>query len=64
MLVAITTTASKQIHAQAILGWLSEFLYLPEVLYMVILVMLFFSGPGRFSVDHWIFKAPPSDVAP
>ena len=32
--------------------WLSNFLYLPEVLYVVILVWLFFAGPGWFSLDH------------
>ena len=52
MLVAIVTTKIKGIKAAAPLEWLSEFLYLPEVLYLVILVWLFFSGPGRLSVDH------------
>ena len=28
-----------------------EVLYLPEVLYVVILIWLFLSGPGWFSVD-------------
>ena len=32
--------------------WLGNFLYLPEVLYIVILVWLLFAGPGWFSVDH------------
>ena len=52
MVVAILTTAIRKIEASSPLGWLSEFLYLPEVLYLVILVWLFFSGPGWLSVDQ------------
>jgi putative oxidoreductase len=52
MIMAIATTAIRQIKAMSVLGWLSEFLYLPEVLCLVILVWLFFSGPGWLSVDH------------
>ena len=51
MIVAI---ASRQIHAiqaSGVLAWLDDFLYLPEVLYILILVWLIFSGPGRYSVD-------------
>ena len=36
------------------LAWLDDFLYLPEVLYTLILVWLIFSGPGRYSVDGLI----------
>jgi putative oxidoreductase len=54
MIVAIATTAVKNIKATSPVGWLSEFLYLPEVLYLVILFWLFLSGPGWFSVDHLI----------
>src|SRR5258708_1180045 len=54
MIVAIATPALRNIKATSPLGWLSEFLYLPEVLYLVILVWLFFSGPGWLSVDHLI----------
>jgi putative oxidoreductase len=54
MIVAIATAAIRQIKAMSVLGWLSEFLYLPEVLCLVILVWLFLSGPGWFSVDHLI----------
>ena len=56
MIVAIPTTAIKSINASPILGWLSEFLYLPEVLYLVILFWLFLAGPGWFSVDHLILS--------
>jgi len=54
MIVAIATTAIRNIKATSPLGWLSEFFYLPEVLCLVILVWLFFSGPGWLSVDHLI----------
>jgi uncharacterized membrane protein YphA (DoxX/SURF4 family) len=40
MIVAIATTALKKIKATSPLGWLSEFLYLLEVLYLVILFWL------------------------
>jgi putative oxidoreductase len=56
MIVAIATTALKKIKATSPLGWLSEFLYLPEVLYLVILFWLFLSSPGWFSIDHLILS--------
>ena len=56
MVVAIATTAIRNIKATSPLGWLSEFFYLPEVLCLVILVWLFFSGPGWLSVDHLILS--------
>jgi putative oxidoreductase len=52
MIVAIMTSAIRNIKASCPLGWLAEFLYLPEVLYLLILIWLFFSGPGWLSVDH------------
>jgi len=52
MIVAIAITAIRNIKAKSPLSWLSEFLYLPEVLYLVILLWLFLSGPGYFSIDH------------
>jgi len=36
------------------LNWLDDFLYLPEVLYVLFFFWLIFSGPGRFSVDYWL----------
>jgi putative oxidoreductase len=56
MIAAIATTAIRNIKATPPLGWLSEFLYLPEVLYLVILFWLFLSGPGWSNVDHWILS--------
>jgi putative oxidoreductase len=57
MVGALTTTVLPGIEADSISGWLGEFLYLPEVLYLVILVWLFFSGPGWLSVDHLILSS-------
>ncbi len=54
MIMAIATTAIRNVKASSPLSWLSEFLYLPEVLYLVILIWLFFSGPGWLSVDRLI----------
>jgi putative oxidoreductase len=54
MIVAIATNRIHSIQASGLLGWLDDFLYLPEVLYSLILVWLIFSGPGRYSVDGLI----------
>ncbi len=36
------------------LSWLDDFLYLPEVLYVLFFIWLICAGPGRFSVDYWL----------
>ena len=54
MIVAIATTSIHGIQAKGFLARLDDFLYLPEVLYVLILVWLIFSGPGRCSVDGFI----------
>ena len=36
------------------LKWLDDFLYLPEVLYLLFFIWLICSGPGKFSVDYWL----------
>jgi len=54
MLVAIATNRIHSIQASGVLAWLDDFLYLPEVLYTLILVWLIFSGPGRYSLDGLI----------
>jgi putative oxidoreductase len=36
------------------LSWLDDFLYLPEVLYVLFFIWLICSGPGKFSVDYLI----------
>lgn len=56
MLMAVATTAIRNIKATCPLGWFAEFLYLPEVLYLVILFWLFLSGPSWLSVDHLILS--------
>jgi putative oxidoreductase len=54
MIVAIATNRIHRIEASGIFAWLDDFLYLPEVLYVMILVWLIFSGPGRYSIDGLI----------
>jgi len=56
MIVAIATTAIRNIKASSPAEWLGEFLYVPEVLYLVILVWLFFAGPGWLSVDQLVLS--------
>ena len=56
MIVAIMTNRIQSIQASGVLVWLDDFLYLPEVLYVMILVWLIFSGPGRYSVDGMMKK--------
>jgi putative oxidoreductase len=51
MIVAIRTNRIASINARGFLAWLDDFLYLPEVLYVLILFWLLFSGPGPYSVD-------------
>jgi putative oxidoreductase len=36
------------------LNWLDDFLYLPEVLYVLFFIWLICFGPGKFSVDYWL----------
>ncbi len=55
MIVATLTAALLTIpKGLSPLNWLDDFLYLPEVLYVLFFVWLLCSGPGKFSVDHWI----------
>jgi putative oxidoreductase len=54
MLVAVATNRIHSIQASGVLAWLDDFLYLPEVLYTLILFWLIFSGPGRYSIDGLI----------
>jgi putative oxidoreductase len=41
------------------LNWLDDFLYLPEVLYVLFFIWLICSGPGKFSVDCWLASKLP-----
>jgi putative oxidoreductase len=70
MLVAILTTKlSTMPKGLSPLNWVDDFLYLPEVLYMLFFIWLLCSallcsallcsallcsGPGKFSVDYWL----------
>ncbi len=55
MVVATLTSAISTLpKGLSPLSWLDDFLYLPEVLYVLIFIWLICSGPGRFSVDHWL----------
>lgn len=54
MLVAVATNRIYSIHASDAVAWVDDFLYLPEVLYVMILVWLIFSGPGHYSIDGLI----------
>ena len=58
MIVAITTVQLATIPAGlSFLNWLDDFLYLPETMYIVILIWLICAGPGRVSVDDRIVRA-------
>jgi len=55
MLVAIlTANLSAMRKGLSPLNWLDDFLYLPEVLYVLFFIWLICSGPGKFSVDYWL----------
>lgn len=56
MIVAVATNRIHSIQSSGLLAWVDDFLYLPEVLYVMILVWLIFSGPGRFSIDGLIAR--------
>ena len=53
MIVAILTEALSTLPKNlSPLSWLDDFLYLPEVLYVLFFIWLLCSGPGKFSVDY------------
>ena len=55
MVVATLTSAVSTLpKGLSPLSWLDDFLYLPEVLYVLFFAWLIGSGPGRFSVDSWL----------
>jgi putative oxidoreductase len=55
MIVATLTSAISTLpKGLSPLNWLDDFLYLPEVLYVLFFIWLLCSGPGKFSVDHWL----------
>jgi putative oxidoreductase len=55
MIVATLTSAVSTLpKGLSPLNWLDDFLYLPEVLYVLFFIWLLCSGAGRFSVDYWL----------
>jgi putative oxidoreductase len=55
MIVAVLTNSlSTMPKGLSPLNWLDDFLYLPEVLYVLFFIWLICSGPGKFSVDYWL----------
>src|SRR5271155_2295898 len=55
MTVAVLTNALSTLpKGLSPLSWLDDFLYLPEVLYVLFFIWLICSGSGRFSVDYWL----------
>jgi putative oxidoreductase len=55
MIVAVLTEAVSTLPERlSPLNWLDDFLYLPEVLYVLFFIWLICSGPGKFSVDYWL----------
>jgi putative oxidoreductase len=55
MIVATLTSAMSTLpKGLSSLNWLDDFLYLPEVLYVLFFIWLLSSGPGKFSVDYWL----------
>jgi putative oxidoreductase len=55
MIVATLTSAVSTLpKGLSPLSWLDDFLYLPEVLYVLFFIWLICAGPGKFSVDYWL----------
>ena len=55
MIVATLTTAISTLpKGLSPLNWLDDFLYLPEVLYVLFFIWLICAGPGKFSIDYWL----------
>jgi len=55
MIVAILmSTLSTMPKGLSRLSWVDDFLYFPEVLYVLFFIWLICSGPGKFSVDNWL----------
>ncbi len=52
MLVATLTVAIHGIKASNFFYWLNDFLYLPEVLLMLLLFWIIFAGAGSWSLDR------------
>jgi len=53
-LTILTTKLSAMPKGLSPLNWLDEFLYLPEVLYVLFFILLICLRPGEFSIDYWL----------
>lgn len=57
MIIAIVTVQLGTIaKGLSFLDWLDDFLYLPEVLYIILFIWLICAGPGTLSVDYAISR--------
>lgn len=57
MVVAIATVEVQTIPTGlSFLNWLDYFLYLPQVLYVILFAWLLVSGPGPISIDHLLAR--------
>ena len=56
MAVAIVLAAAPEKHIAATWHGLLDFLYLPEVLLLLLLGWLVLAGPGRASLDAWLAR--------
>jgi putative oxidoreductase len=55
MLVALlTTNLSAMPKGLTPLNWLDDFLYFPEVLYVLFYILLIYFGQGESSIDYWL----------
>lgn len=63
MLVAIATNRLSSVRGDSLLAWLGNFLYLPEVLFALMLGWILFSGPGKPSLDSILLPSE-ADVDP
>jgi putative oxidoreductase len=58
MIVAILTVEIEHVIPKGLgfLDWMSWFLYLPQVMYVILFGWLMTTGPGRLSVDYLLAK--------
>lgn len=58
MIVAIITVEIPHVIPKGIgpLDWMSWFLYLPQVMYVILFVWLITTGPGKISLDYLLAK--------